>query len=142
MTDRILVIANNPSVEVRVIRVLNELRLNSHFCIIGVDDKRPVDGVLKAFDGRGKLINIKLEQFAVALVDGALFGDVHVWELIPVLKAHGIDCVGISNTFHELLQRSGAIVSEEKLQVYAFLRKELVGIHAAACERRRARCAS
>src|SRR5262249_10925065 len=115
-----------------IARVLDELGFKSHVRIIGVEQKQPVHGVLKAFDSNASKVDIKLSEYLVALVDGVLYGNVHVWTLIPELKAAGIECVGISNIFYDLLKRSGAIVSRERMQVFEYLRRDLPAIYAAA----------
>jgi len=138
MNGKILVIENNTRFFDGITRVLDELGFESYVHIIGVEQKQPVHGYLKAFDPKGDRTDVKLAEYLVALVDGVLFGHVHVWHLIPVLKAEGIECVGISNMFHDLLQRSGAIVSPERLQVFAYLRKDLPAIYAAARARSQA----
>jgi len=138
MSDKILVIENDRRYLEGILRVLDELGFRSYVHIVGVEQKFPVDGVLKAVDLNHERIDIKLSEFLVALVDGVLYGHVHVWHLIPELRGAGIECVGISNTFYELLKRSGATVSPERLQAFAFLRKDLPTIYAAARARSRA----
>ena len=135
MKDKILVVEKTASAS-RIGHVLDELGLYTHVHISGVEQKHPVDGILRVFDYRHERAEIKLDEYVVALLDGILFGHVHVWELIPVLKAEGIECVGISNMFWDLLQRSGATVSADRLSVHAYLRKDLPAIYAAARERK------
>jgi hypothetical protein len=138
MSGKILVIENNTRFFDGITRVLDELGFESYVHIIGVEQKQPVHGLLKAFDPDGDRIDIKLAEYLVALVDGVLFGHVHVWQLIPELKAVGVECVGISNVFYDLLKRSGATVSPERQQVFAYLRKDLPAIYAAARARSQA----
>jgi hypothetical protein len=137
MNDKILVVENNTRFITGILAVLDELRFTSRTHIIGVEETQPVGGVLRVFDGKGNRTSIRLNEYVIALVDGIAYGDIRIWDIVRLLKAQGIECVGISNMFYDLLRRSGATVSPDRKPVFDFLRKELPALYAAAREKMR-----
>ena len=136
MNGTILVIAAAPSIGRNVMRLLTELGFTSRVRVIGVQSKEPVNGILRAFAVDREPVEIKLDECVVALVDGVLFGEFRGWDLVPFLKAAGVECVGISNMYHDMLRQSGAAVSPDLVDTYAFLRNGLLEMYAAGCSRK------
>ncbi len=56
------------------------------------------DGILDAVDLSHKPVAVALNDFHLALVDGQLPGAYQGWEVVPMLVAAGVICVGISSS--------------------------------------------
>jgi hypothetical protein len=135
MNGTILVVAASPNLSRGIMRNLTELGHKTHVRIIGVQQKEPVDGILKAFAIDRKPIDIRLGECAVAFVDAILFGEIRGWDLIPFLKNGGVECFGISSMYRALMKQSGVTRSMDMLETYAFFREELPKVYAEACKR-------
>jgi len=66
--------------------------------IIGLQDQDPFQGnTVRALQPDFVEVDISLSDYAVALVDGDLLGGgPQGWDIVPVLREHGIICVAIS----------------------------------------------
>lgn len=64
-------------------------------------------GKLVGFGNDGDL-PLDLTAFDCAAVDGNLVGDMKGWEIVPILVAAGITCIGISGDCNEKIVAAGA----------------------------------
>jgi DNA-binding response OmpR family regulator len=58
--------------------------------------------------GNGGDLALDLTAFDFAVVDGNLIGDMKGWEIVPILVAAGITCIGISGDCNDKIVAAGA----------------------------------
>lgn len=51
---------------------------------------------------------LDLTAFDIAVVDGNLIGDMKGWEIVPILVAAGITCIGVSGDCNDKIVAAGA----------------------------------
>jgi len=140
MSDKILVVVNSYNFGRNLMSFLTHEGYASKLRISGVRSKEPIDGILKAFAANKSPVNIKLNEYVVALIDGTLYGEIRGWELVPSLQAAGIECLAISSIYADRMRfkDNGARVFEDLLYTYEFLRTGLRDLYTAACTRKQA----
>lgn len=57
---------------------------------------------------------LDLTAFDFAVVDGKLLGDMKGWEIVPLLVAQGITCIGVSGDSNDKIVAAGAKASFDK----------------------------
>jgi CheY-like chemotaxis protein len=70
-------------------------------------------GQLIGFGNDGDLA-LDLTKFDFAVVDGNLIGDMKGWEIVPLLVAAGITCIGISADCNDKIVAAGAKAAHAK----------------------------
>jgi len=105
----VLIIEDNRTVGEATKILLSTFNLNATW-VLGLRIENPFEhGRLHAYTNNRTEVDLDLATYAVALVDGSLVGGgLQGWDIIPILRQHGIFCVGLSGEPGSLEKHSAA----------------------------------
>lgn len=120
-------VAEDDPAQAELLRIgLNKQGYTDITWIIGA--RRAPDGGLLGMIHGGRLEPLLLSDFQLAFVDGNLAGPMSGWDIVPLLVAANVICIGISTNrdANELMEEVGARASYDKLKITGGLRRKEV----------------